>query len=270
MPRQRRYDPLVIATKSVFLQRVQEAVAAGYHSYVFGTVRAGRAIPLVMKFAERYGVDLDKGARFRRKAQGLGNARLLLFSQDPTELEFFLMVSGGEHAAHALEKLEHVKRRPPEYHELELVQLTRTGAAAPSWTWRLKSEAVEGWRERLHLHTAHYDKRALYQDFFSLYRTIGFAGARKQVGELVAFWRREWRKLRGDAPCPICYPHDEMRYRAIPRVTRGDDGMYWPTKGFPSVRQLPTLFYVRKQATTGERLSRFVAFERELLGRQIA
>lgn len=265
MTRPRRYNPTVLTFKTAFLQRVQEAVGDGYEHYVFGRIAASKAPALVQKFAERYLVDLDKSARHRRKAKGLGNARLVLYSPEPTLLEFVLLVTNGEHSAHLLEKLQTFSKAPLVYQELELVRLTLRGRQRPGLTWRLSTETVETWRARLHFHTAHYDKKALYQDFFSLYRTPGFAGVRRQVGELVSYWRREWRKLRGESPCPVCYPHDEFRFRALPGMKRGEDGMFWPTKGFPSVRQLPTLFYVRKQASKGDTLSRYVSWSRELL-----
>jgi len=138
------------------------------------------------------------------------------------------------------------------------------GRDKPGLTWRLDAETVAAWEQRLHLHTAHYNRTALYQDWFSLYRVPGFAGARRQVGSLVSFWRREWQKLRGTDPCPMCFPHEELKFRAIPGITRGNDGMYYPARGFPTTRQLPTVFNVRKQKDIGEPLLRLVrSLERE-------
>lgn len=255
MARSPIYNPIVLTKKTLYLQRIQEAVAAGYSHYVLGTVSLERAPALVAKFRERYHVHLDKSTRHRRKTSGLGNARLVLYLADALDVDFTLLVSPGEHAAYVLEKLSDSTRAPLRYREYELVTLTLKGRHRPGLTWRLDTSTVFAWRERLRLATAHHDSKALYQSWFSLYRTPGFAGIRKQIGELVAFWRREWHKLRGDAPCPICYPHDEPRFRQLPGVHRREDGFYWTTKGFPSVRQLPTLFYVRKQADFGEKLS---------------
>ena len=72
------YNPTVLIAKTVFLQRIQEAVGDGYRYYATGTIPPHRALGLARKFAETYGVHWDKNERYRRKAAGLGNARLVL------------------------------------------------------------------------------------------------------------------------------------------------------------------------------------------------
>jgi hypothetical protein len=259
-----RYNPVVLIGKTLFLQRLQEAVSDGYRYASTGTVPLAKATGLVRKFADLYSVHLDKNARYRRKAAGLGNARLVLTLNKEMEIDFALLVTLGEHPAHHLEKLADVTKTPLHYGEFELVAITLKGRDKPGLTWRLDAETVAAWEQRLHLHTSHYNRTALYQDWFSLYRVPGFAGVRRQVGSLVSFWRREWQKLRGTAPCPMCFPHEELKFRAIPGITRNSDGMYYPARGFPTTRQLPTLFYVRKQKDAGEPLLRLVrSLERE-------
>lgn len=266
MPRSTAYNPLVLS-KTRFLQRVQEAVSDGYVYFTWGVVPILKAQNLARRFKDLYLVHIDKNARFRRKRAGLGNARLLLTYclDDPTALEFMLLVSNGEHPAHQLEKLKDARKAPVVYKELELVALTLKGRHRPCRTWRLSAAAMAGWRERLHLHTVRYDKVGLFGDWSSLYMTPGFAGIRRQVGELVSFWRGEWRQHRRDDPCP-------MRFREAreggppPRPgIRKEGGMYWPQKGFPNPSQLPRLFYVRKQADCGDSLSVTVRNEKKRL-----
>lgn len=105
--------------------------------------------------------------------------------------------------------------------------------------------------------------QALLQDWSSLYRVPGFAGVRRQVGELVSYWRHEWQKPRGADPCPMSFPHNEHNYRVGARITKGEDGKYWTTRGFPTTRRLPTLFYVRKQKDVGEPLRKLVRQQEE-------
>lgn len=259
MPRRSPYNPTVLHGKTVYLQRIQEAVAAGYVHAFMGSVALSKAQKLVNKFAEVYGVGRAKDERYRRRAQGLGNATLILRFNEEAAIDFALLVTEGEHPAHHLEKLRDARREPLRYREFELALLTLKGRSRPTLTWRLDPETFDAWKKRLHLHTAHYDRSGLYQDWFSLYRVPGFAGIRRQVGELVAYWRRDWQQLRGDDPCPVCYPHDEMSHRAVPGVKRGEDGRFYPPRGFPNVRQLPTLFYVRKQKSGGEPLRQLLA-----------
>lgn len=261
-----RYDPLIHSSKTVFLQRLQDAAIGGYRYYTCGSIPLQKAPGLVRKFKEFYLVDLDKFGRFRRKAQGLGNARLFLRQAEDSVLDFFLMVSPGEHPAHQLEKLQDIRSKPLTYREFELLLLTRKGYAKPGLTWRLSAETMEGWRHRLHLCTAHYNRMELRQAWHSLYRVPGFSGVRRQVGELVVFWRSEWKRHRGDAPCPMAYPHNDMRHWARPGVVEDEAGNYSTRKGFPTSQQLPKLFYVRRAADAGARLSSLVSTHRQRIG----
>lgn len=263
MSRPSAYDPTVLSSKTVFLQRVQEAVGDGYRYYVVGTITLAKARGLVRKFKELYLVHLDKNARYRRKSEGLGNARCLLRWNEELGLDFVLLVSPGEHPAHKLEKLRDSRAGPLAYRELELVKLTLPGRDKPGLTWRFSTSTMEAWRQRLHLCTAHNNKLELFRAWHSLYRTPGFGGVRRQVGELVGYWRSEWRKLRGDARCPLSFPHNDVAFRHRPGVVKEEDGMYWTLKGFPSSAQLPKLFYVRKQSDVGARLSKLVREDRE-------
>ena len=151
-----------------------------------------------------------------------------------------------------------MRRERLRYKDFELVKLTLKGRRRPTFTWRLTPGVFDEWKQRLRLHTADNDRMGLYQDWFSLYRLPGFAGVRSQVGELVSFWRREWHQLRGDKPCPVCYPHDEFRYRPLHGMTRAEDGRFYPAAGFPNQQQLPTLFYVRKQKGRGQPLRKLL------------
>jgi hypothetical protein len=258
MPRSPRYNPIVLTSKTVFLQRIQEAITDGYRYYVAGSISFPKATGLVRKFKEYYFVHLDKNSRYRRKAAGLGNARLILYHSGEEEIDLLLMVTPGEHPAHQLEKLRDVRSKPLVYREFELVMLTLKGRSKPGMTWRLSAETMSAWRERLHLYTVHYNKLELTRAWYSLYRVPGFAGIRRQVGELVAFWRKEWKQYRREDPCPMSYPHNDLQYRSRPGIVKGEDGRYWTKTGFPSSGQLPKLFYVRKQSDIGSTLSQVV------------
>lgn len=259
MTASRRFVPLVNFSKSVVLQRVQAAVGDGYRYYVTGTVEPEVAVGLARKFKALYAIDCDKNERYRRKKEGRGNARLVLTMNRDLGVDFFLLVTGGDHPARQLERLRDTWREPLTYNGLELVRLTLKGRSKPGWTWRLTAAAMQGWRERLHLATVQRNEAELRECWRSLYRTLGFAGVRRQVGELVSYWRKEWARYQGARPCPIEYPHDDMRYRARPGLTLDDRSRYWTCAGFPSPAQLPKLFYVRLQRNDGMPLTRLVA-----------
>jgi len=258
MPRATPFDPLVFTSKTNFLQRVQEAVGDGYKYWISGSLVPKKALTLARKFKAAYAVHVDKNERYRRKAAGLGNARLLLRWNEDQRIDFFLLVSEGLHPAKLAEKLNDASKAHLVYRELELVALTFRGRSKPSLTWRMRAETVEAWKQRLHLSTTHYNRKDLFNCWYSLYRTPGFAGVRQQVGALVTFWRAEWVRHRGKDRCPIAYPHNDMQVRHRPGITRESDGMYWTERGFPSPGQCPKLFYIRKQADIGEKLSRLL------------
>lgn len=255
MSRSRAFDPPVYVSKTNFMQRVQEAAGDGYCYYTLGNVGAGSVLKLVRKFKSAYSIDADKNERYRRKRDGLGNARLLLRWSEADGMDFALLVSPGAHPAQQLEKLKDLRTEHLTYREFELIRLTAPGRMKPSLTWRWSKETVEAWRTRLHLCTAHNNKKDIFQSWRSLYRTPGFAGIRKQVGELVSYWRKEWGMLRGDTPCPMSFPHSDLEYRPRSGIRKGEDGMFWTLKGFPSPVQCPKLFYIRKQADIATRLS---------------
>ena len=258
MPRSSRYNPIVLTSKTIFLQRIQEAAINGYRYFIQGSISVKKAPGLARKFKELYLVNLDKNARYRRKAVGQGNARLILRFNEELAVDFFLLVSPGEHPAHQLEKLTDIRKKLLVYREFELVLLTLKGRSKPGLTWRLSADTMTAWKERVHLYTVHYNKLELFRAWHSLYRTPGFAGVRRQVGELVAYWRKVWKQHRRADPCPMAFPHNDFQYRSRPGVYKGDDGKYWTTKGFPCSLQLPKLFYVRKQSDIGTPLSRLM------------
>lgn len=248
------FNPIVFESRTRFLQRVQEAVSDGYPHYTEGNVPPTKMPGLCRKFAELYGVDLDKNARYRRQAAGRGNARLVMHF-DGTRVQFVLLVSKGDHPAHQLEKLRSAVAAPIALFEYELVRQTVAGRQKPSWTWRFTKDAREGWGQRLRLATTHANYNELVQAWYSLYRVPGFNGVRSDVGRLVAQWRATWRLTHGTKACPVSYRPRDLERLIRKGIRKGEDGVGWCDSGFPSNAQLPTLFYVRKQADVGVRLS---------------
>lgn len=255
MPRSAKFDPVIFTHKTLFMQRIQEAVGKGYCYYTSGSISPSQAHRLFRKFADLYHVHFDVNARYRAKADGLANTRLFARINEDKSIDFVLLASPGTGAIHHLEKLRDVRRSPLIYREFELVRLTLKGRDKPSLTWRLTDETIAAWRQRLHLHTVHYNRLELMRDWYSLYSVPGFGGIRRQIGGLVNYWRQEWRRYRGGDPCPMAWPHNDIIYRWRPGIERRVDGTYWTKAGFPSPAQCPKLFYVRKQKDFGYRLS---------------
>ncbi len=195
------YNPKVLLTKTVFMQRCADHIRAGYYLQTTGVVPLARATALVRKFRDLYLVHLGKDARYRRKRAGLGNAHLLLWkhAEEMPELTFALLVTPVDHPAHQLEKLAD-SREPAGRLELtgyELIRQTRPGSTAPAWTWRMTDDTYQRWRERVLGVIRTRDDVGLRQAWYSLHLAPGFAPIRRQVRQVEKLGRAEYPRVRG-------------------------------------------------------------------------
>jgi hypothetical protein len=198
------YNPEIFISKTGFMQRISDWVRVGYEHWTSGTVSRDKAAHLVRKFERNYFVAQDKNQRFKTKKMGEGCASLLLWVSAPDVLTWVLLLTAGEHPAHAAEKLKSALA-PNGRISLtgyELVRHTRGSAANPSWTWRMTAANYEAWRLRI-LHACRAgDALTLRQAIFSLYHTPGFAQCRSQVGKLMSLFRGEWKRTRASQAFP--------------------------------------------------------------------
>jgi hypothetical protein len=147
-------DTLVIRYKTLLMQRLLDLVHHGYRHYTAGEISATRAQALCDKFQCRYEVGLSMNQRAYRKAQGHANARLILADLNHDDsLHWFLMVTDGEHAAHALEKLKDALTPGERIHVsgYELLRLPHSKAAGGTvrLTWRMTHESERQWRYQI-------------------------------------------------------------------------------------------------------------------------
>jgi hypothetical protein len=197
------YDPPVIISKTVFMQRASDYVRAGLSYFCQGEIEAPKVARLAHKFARYYRTDLggDRNQRARAKARGEGSAILLLYPVSAGSLAWLLLVSPPtlDHPAHRLEQLASAfdRRTRIRLRGYELVLRTRPGAERPALTWRYDKVSYELWRARIIEVVRRRDACAIRQAVWSLYRTPGFAGSREQVGKLVTLLRAEARRRFG-------------------------------------------------------------------------
>lgn len=128
--------PLIYESKTLLMQRLQDAFTRGYTQWTMGRVAVERVPALARKFRDLYLVHVSRMARSRRKADGLGNAVFYLMSDGDTVLWFLLVtplvkhggVVRGEHPAHQLERLNDGTEAKGRLvlDTYELVQLTPT------------------------------------------------------------------------------------------------------------------------------------------------
>lgn len=199
-------DQAVIISRTALLQSVSDAVRHGYRYYTTGTVPHTRASSWARKASRYYAVNLDRNRRARAKQRGEGAARLFFYEHAPGQLTWVLCCTVGDHPAHRLERLRDALEDRIVLFGYELVRLTRTGSANPSWTWRMTDETYCAMRAEVINLARRRDGLRMRQLVHVLYRTPGFAGLRRQVGKLVALLRREHSRRLGRAAGPLPLP----------------------------------------------------------------
>lgn len=201
------YDPLVFTSRQVLMQRIADQVRVGYRHWASGEVALEKASALVRKFARLYAVDLDRNRRLRAKARGEGNATLMLahFDTESTRLLWYLLVTAGDNPAHKLEQLRDAGTVVGRMHHAgyELVHVTKRGVDHPVLTWRMSGQNEESWRTRAIAEARSGNPHRVHLFLQNLYRSPGFSGIRKQVGKVVALFRREWVRRRGTKAPPV-------------------------------------------------------------------
>lgn len=213
-------------SKTAALSRVLDNVTKGYAFYNAGECPAGKAMALLRKFHERYGIGCTPAERITRKAKGLANALLVLYWPDDTaagmklkpladmvagssfkvpvsslqvttKVSWLLLATEGAGPVHEMEKLRSVEEKPRlNWLGYELVRHTARGKTA--WTWR----RTKGEMENLHrllgeqLGRRHYS--AVADTLERVARQPGFAGVRAQSWQLCEFARQ--RGYEGPLP----------------------------------------------------------------------
>lgn len=194
----------VLLHKSAFLQKIMDYVTHGYADYCCGYVNSKAALSFASRFERYYQTGLDRNRRARAKRAGHGCAVLLMHELNGEgHLFWVLLVSPGDHPAR---KLERLRRAFDPAHRLavdryELVSLTRPGCEKPSNTWRLTKTAYQALRSSVIDTARRGSARDIRVLLVSLFRTMGFRGARLQVGGCCALFRNEWKRVHRD-PVP--------------------------------------------------------------------
>jgi hypothetical protein len=176
----------------VLMQRVQDAVIDGYHSYQYIQCSAAKAAQLARQFAAEYETEISKQARYRRKMAGIAVARFFSVEEGGT-VTAFLMATEGKGLVRREAMHDPAKKRIT----LGQYELVHDGV---SWSWRLTPEAIKQWRKRIHDAIARDNLTQLLTTIRHLYRSAGFRIVRKQIGQLANYIRGEWRRLRKGTP----------------------------------------------------------------------
>lgn len=211
----------IFTSRAVGMQRMMDAVNAGYTHYNRGAVSIGRCLHLVKKLHLNYQILADRNQRARRARLGLGNAKLLLWL-DKGVIHWMLMVTApglGDHAAHSIEDKLLDATTVEECIEIdgnELVRLpkkvnpkypsARTTKSASTesttrLTWRMNEFKYQAWRDSIRNEVRKQSPKSIELTIYRLWSSPGFAEIRSQIGHLGKLYRAEVKRAgRADAP----------------------------------------------------------------------
>lgn len=194
------YDPDIQRRKTTIMQRIQQAATRGYCLYTCGTVPAKKAQTLADKFAEKYGTNLNENQRSYRRRLKKSNAFLYLYpKKNSNNFLWWLLVTEGTGLVHDEENLIKIfdkHNRLTWDNDYELVVLPKENSKH-TVTWRMNRKCYQSWNDRIRKAIRQkYSNDKAKQAIWSLARTPGFSGIRKQVKRLYQLFKSEWKRTR--------------------------------------------------------------------------
>lgn len=214
------HTTMLLPDRVTFMQRIQAAPGLGYSRWFIGRIDSEKWPRLAAKFAQRYGTDLDKGSRYRRRRAGEVVALVYGF-QMPSEKEivYCLLASEGKGLLNDLEK--DMKQFNQDRVKIDGYELVHDGK---TWSWRMTQRIFSLWQNEIHRAAAlpptkrkkGHDALGPYDHHAEkimdlLYSTPGFRLVRRQVGKLAHYMREEFKRLR-PAGWPAPRPRTFLKY----------------------------------------------------------
>lgn len=190
--------------KTILMQRLMDAVLRGYTHHIHGAVTFDKAEKLCEKFTHHYRIADNTNQRYYAKKMGRANTRLFFYhAEGEDKLHWWLLATKGDGDVHRRERLLDARdrqsriRSPGDY---ELLPLTRPKAhgGGTSWTWRMTKETYTTWRARMISCGRSRSNLLARQALYSLRKTPGFGGIRRQIGKLRAELRKTWIRHHGN------------------------------------------------------------------------
>lgn len=244
-------NPYIFAKKTVWMQRVADAVRAGAQRYIQGSTDLVKVPYLVEKFAKRYPVNLGKAPDRRARAATKTVTRWLGYLDEKSgKVHWALFVWPGQdfdpksdawrhpiddrfrHSGYELVRLTKPKPKPKEPPQPPSTPASgkpdkpekpkKKGDGKPVLTWRYERDRFNELHDEIvQVIRARHDA-VLDQIIHSLHRSPGFAGIRQQVKKLWQITRAEWKRTRAKAEEPPKIPAQIGYVRRLPDV-----GMVW-------------------------------------------
>lgn len=179
------------------MQLIQKAALAGYKNYTSGLIEPKKLPDLLKKLKKKYSTNLTRQQAYRRKLQGLGNAKLFAHSsfEDTSKFYWVLLVTDGKHPAHTEENLNDLLERKSRL-RYDLFELTQqpSNTGKPSFTWRLTKTAFNGYQELIRNEIRLRSITRCEHLAEDLGNMPGFSGIREQRKKFIKVWKGEARR----------------------------------------------------------------------------
>ncbi|HQV21882.1 MAG TPA: hypothetical protein PLJ88_02185 [Agitococcus sp.] len=196
-------NPFVFTKKTIFMQRISDAVASGSTRYIQGVIPVEKAGFFASKIYSRYDCQTSGVQALRKRKAGFATAKLYFWhpKRGDLNLHWILLVSDGKFAegVGGDEKWRDPKvdKQRIAVTNYQLVRVVTEYDTKPRWTWRYTRASYDGFRLAIVNSIRVKNDEQLRQLIHSLWRSAGFAGVREQVKKIGELIREEWKRSRG-------------------------------------------------------------------------
>jgi hypothetical protein len=195
-------NPWLFTKKTVWMQRVSDAVKAGAAYYIQGSTKLEKVPFLVEKFAARYKTNLISRTDRNVRKRGETVQRWIGYLDDSGAVHWCLFVWPGKDFDPKSDQWHDPKTQRIRHSGYELVRITKPGAKAPVLTWRYQKDQFERLHDEIVRVIRLRQDARLEQIIYTLHRSPGFAGVRQQVKKLWDIVRKEWKRTRSKDVMP--------------------------------------------------------------------
>jgi hypothetical protein len=191
---------MIIAHKSAFMQRIQEAAAHGYEWVITGSIDIHKFDNLYRKMNALYDVKMDKNRRYRAKKSGKCTCRFYATPEKDNQILWVVLATAGDGLFHNEEK--RVKRSLSGFQvfgQYHLTRMTKKGCERPLWTFKLISEyklqLIKNFKQLIHFKNDAAIRALLYQTK----SFVHCAGVRRDLYDIYSEVKAAHERLRRDS-----------------------------------------------------------------------
>jgi hypothetical protein len=192
----------VFTKKTDAMRRIVHLVSHGYIYHTCGSIDQKKVLGFIRKLTDLYELDTTPKQRHKNKSKGMANSDLILLKMDENICHWWLLSTPGSGVIFQLENMKDATNRKERIMSndggYELVKTPRKELRA-SWTWRMTSNTVEAWQDKIKRSIRTRDNESLKHILDSLRRVPGFRECRKQAFSLVNLIKSEWNRSRSES-----------------------------------------------------------------------